>query len=86
MRRAARRDGSEAEIISALEACGFTVQQLSQKDVPDLLIAKGGRLWLAEVKTGKAKLRPGQQRFVTKWPVIVLRSVEDVAQLCSGTR
>lgn len=84
MRRAARRDESEAEIIQALEACGFTVEQLDRP--VDLLLGKVGWTGIAEVKTGKGKLRPSQARFIARWPnpVFILRSVEDVRQLAKG--
>ena len=81
MRRAARRDDSEPEIIEALEAAGFTVQQLT---LPvDLLLARRGWTGVAEVKTGKGKLKPSQVKFIDRWPnpVYILRSVEDVLAL-----
>jgi hypothetical protein len=67
-RRAAKRDASEREIIAALEACGWTVQQVSAKDWFDLVAAKGTRTVFIEVKTAKKKLKPGQQRSFDTWP------------------
>ena len=89
MRRAAKRDTTEKAIVEALRACGWSVLRLSQKDAPDLLIARpGGATALVEVKTGKKPLRKGQAEFAATWPtaVYVLRSVEDVVQLAKGAR
>jgi hypothetical protein len=85
-RRAAKRDTAERPIIDALRACGFAVQALSIPDGPDLLLAKAGRHGLAEVKTGTAKLRPGQRAWIAAWPapVYVLRSVDDAVALAQS--
>lgn len=83
-RRAAKRDASEPAIVEALEACGFTVQRLSGADVPDLLIGRSGITRVAEVKTGRKGLEPGQIAWWAKWrgnPKIELRTVEDVFAL-----
>jgi Holliday junction resolvase len=83
-RWAVRRDTSEAAIIEALEARGFSVQQLSGKDIPDLLIGKMGVTRVVEAKTGKAKLEEGQANWWANWRgngLIVLRTVEDVERL-----
>ena len=56
MRRAARRDANEPEIIAALTALGAHVEQLSQDGVPDLLISYRRRLYLMEV-IGPAKAK-----------------------------
>jgi len=84
MRRAARRDISEKDIIDALLRLGWSVQRVNAKDDPDLVIGKNGRTYHAEVKTGNAKLRPGQVRFAADWRghrVLVLRNVDDVLEL-----
>lgn len=84
MRQAARRDESEKAIIEALLANGWSVQQISARDVPDLLIGKNGRTYLAEVKTGSGKLRPGQIRWHGQWKgkaVLVLRTVTDALEV-----
>lgn len=83
-RFAARRDASEPDIIKALRACGFSVQQLSGTDVPDLLIGKHGVTRVVEVKTGKRALEEGQRDWWANWRgngLIVLRTVEDVEKL-----
>ncbi len=91
-RRAAKRDASEPEIIEALEKCGWSVLQISVTDGPDLIVAKmnydcgmclGKRTIALEVKTGKAKLKPGQKDWFDAWPgeKAVMRSAEDVVNL-----
>lgn len=75
-----RRDANEPAIIAALRAVGATVEQLSGPDVPDLLVGFARRTWLAEVKTTKGKLRPGQERWIQTWrgdDVHVLREPAD---------
>lgn len=84
MRRAAKRDLAEESIVSALRRCGWRVDYLSAKDLPDLLISGRGLTVMAEVKTGKAKLRPGQKALAETWtggPLVVLRDIEDVIAL-----
>ena len=57
MRRAARVDANHAEITGTLRQCGWTVHDTSGVGggFPDLVIAKGGRLVLVEIKDGAKK-------------------------------
>lgn len=83
-RFAARRDASEPSIIATLELLGFSVVRLSIEDGPDLLIGRNGITRVAEVKTGDAKLRPGQVEWWQAWRgngSIVLRSIDDAVML-----
>ena len=83
-RRNPRRDVAESPIVSALLKAGFSVQRISAKDVPDLLIGKNGITKQIEIKTGKAKVRPGQKTWAMDWrgaPVIYLRTLEDAVTL-----
>ncbi len=78
--RQARRDASEPAIFNALRQAGFSVQPVSVKDGPDAWIAKGGYECPVEIKTGNAKLRPGQIEWQANWrgaPPRVLRSLDD---------
>jgi hypothetical protein len=79
-RRNPKRDASEAEVIDALRACGWTVQQISARDWFDLVAVKGTRAVFVEVKSGKKRLRPGQQRNFDHWPgeKQVFRSADEV--------
>ena len=74
----ARRDLSEPEVIAALAACGWRVEKLAQKGIPDLLAFKGDVVKLVEVKTGASKLRKTQNFTERGLPVVVLRCAEDV--------
>lgn len=74
----ARRDTSEGEVIAALEACGWQVKKLAQKGIPDLMVCKAGTVKLVEVKTGNGKHRETQDWDVQGWPVVTLRTTEQV--------
>lgn len=75
MRRAAQRDGNEQQIIDAARRCGATVQRLSDRGVPDLLIGHIGKTYLVEVKDPEAergraqavKLTPDQANWWQWW-------------------
>lgn len=66
MRRAAKRDANEAEIIDALRAAGCHV---IQADDIDLIVGRAGKNYLIEVKLPKKRdnLRPIQQRMKAEW-------------------
>lgn len=82
MRRAAKRDISEREIVNALEQAGATVMRLDQPC--DLLVGYRGRTHLVECKSsakgyGKA-LNPNQQEFNDGWrggKLVILRSAQE---------
>jgi Holliday junction resolvase len=90
-RKAAKRDQSERLVIETLRQLGWSVLQVSVKDGPDLFAAKadwldGPRTVAIECKTGKRKLKPGQEDFARNWAgeYVVLRSVDDVLALNNG--
>lgn len=66
------------------------MQALSIPGGPDLLVGwRYAANLLVEVKTGKAKLRPGQRQWHAAWrgaPVWTLRSVEDAQALIRTLR
>lgn len=80
----ARRDAVEGEIITALLAVGCTVQQLSVKGVPDLLVGFSDPQTgeptnaLIEVKSAKGSLTPDQVEWIREWEgqVFVVFSAE----------
>lgn len=83
-RYAARRDGPESEIVSAFRACGFSVEPISRRNVPDLLVGRLGITRVIEVKRPGEDLSDGQREWWAGWlgnPPIVVESVEDVAKL-----
>lgn len=78
MRRAAKRDISEPEIVNTLKQCGFRVCYM---DKPlDLLVGFRGKLYLIECKTDNGKLTVGQAKFMDEWkgfPIYVLRDAQE---------
>ena len=88
-RYAAKRDKVEAEVISALLLAGCTVEQLSKKGVPDLLVGFNDPFnnglptnILMEVKSDGGKLTPDQQEWISNWQgqVYVVYSIEEALQ------
>jgi Holliday junction resolvase len=82
MRRAAKRDASEPEIVSTLIQCGFSVYRLNQP--VDLLVGHRGKNFLVEVKTGRKgygkSLNENQHEFNEGWrgsKVVMLHSAQD---------
>lgn len=85
MRRAAKVDQNQQEIVDALRAAGASVQSLASlgKGVPDLLCAKDGQCWLIEVKGPDGKLTPDQVRWIGQWkgPVSIVREPDDALRV-----
>lgn len=84
MRTRARRDIDEPLFRAAFEAHGCSYQPLSQKGLPDAIVAWPNaagtlqRMALTEHKTGTAKLRPVQEVFHRRFCVWTVRSLKDV--------
>lgn len=80
---ARRVDVNHGEIAETFRACGFQVLDLSRlgKGIPDLLVKHGGFWALVEVKDVKGKLRASQEAFRATWPVLVIRTVDEVLAL-----
>jgi hypothetical protein len=87
VRRAAKRDANEPEIVSALRAVGATVTMLSAEGVPDLLVGYLSETYLLEVKaprgpkggTGGA-LTYEQVDWWGSWegrPPVIVRTVDE---------
>jgi hypothetical protein len=70
MRRAAKIDANQTQVVEALRAAGATVQSLAAvgQGVPDLLVGFQGQTVLLEVKDGR---KPPSERRLTddqlKW-------------------
>jgi len=86
MRRAARIDANQTQIVSALRSVGASVELLSAvgKGCPDLLVGYRGVNLLMEVKDGKKppserKLTSDQIVWHTEWKgvVFLVTSVHD---------
>lgn len=86
MRLRGRIDSNHAAIVKALRACGCSVQSLASlgKGVPDLLVARCGKMWLMEVKDGdkcpsQQRLTEDEELWICRWHahVHIIRSVEE---------
>ena len=83
MRRAARRDASEDQIVSALQACGAYVKKVNDGGTFDLLVWYRGYTLLLEVKDGRKPpsaqaLTPAEEKFHREWPGDNLHIVNSV--------
>lgn len=91
MRRAAKVDANQGQIVQALKVRGATVQSLATigKGCPDLLVGYKKVTLLIEVKDGnkppsQRKLTPDQLDWMTWWngmPVVVATCPQDVINL-----
>lgn len=90
MRRAAKVDANQAEIVKALRQVGASVQSLAStgKGCPDLLVGIRGLNFLIEVKDGAKpesdrKLTPDQVVWHQTWRgrVYVVESVEQALEV-----
>ena len=86
MRKAAKVDDNQAEIVAALRRLDATVQPLHAvgEGCPDLLVGWRGRNILLEVKDGnkslsRQQLTEDQQKWHRTWcgQVCVVRSIDD---------
>lgn len=87
MRRSAKVDGNQAEIVAALRKVGCSVVSLATigKGCPDLLVGHKGKNLLLEVKRGAGKLNDQQKEFRDAWEgdLCVVRSAEEALLLVS---
>lgn len=81
MRRAAKVDDTQREIVAALRKAGIAVQRIQAPNAgcPDAVLGFGGVNVLAEFKTGKRDVNEAQRDFINGWPgpVIVARTPEE---------
>jgi hypothetical protein len=93
MRRAAKVDRNQAEIVEALRAVGCSVQPLHTvgNGCPDLLVGKAGRNVLIECKDGLKPpsarvLTDDQQEWHLDWRGDPVRVVETIEQALEAIR
>ena len=93
MKRAAKIDANQTEIVQALRAIGCTVQSLAVvgNGVPDLLVGTNNRTLLLEVKDGKKipserALTPDQLKWHANWRGGTLAVVCDVESAIRAAR
>ena len=89
MRRAAKTDATQAEIVKALRSVGGKVILLHQVGggCPDLLVWGNGRTFLIECKVPGENINRLQAEFIAAWPgeIHVVNSAEQaVAALVGG--
>ena len=76
LRRAARVDANQAEIVAALRGAGCSVWIIG---LPvDLLAGKGGNTVLIEIKTAKGRHTPLQVGFMSEWKGGTVATIRDV--------
>jgi len=94
MRRAAKVDDNQREIVQALRHCGASVMDTSAvgKGFPDLVVGWHGLNLLVEIKDGSKppshrKLTPAQVEFHGAWrgQVCVVTSVDEALALVSAS-
>lgn len=96
MRRAARADKNQSDLVSQLREIGAEVQHLHQLGggVPDLLVGYKGRWSLAEVKNptlppSKRQLTPDErewhEHFAPFAPVFIWETIEDALRDLQAT-
>lgn len=96
MRRAAKVDVNQSEIVDALRKVGCTVQSLAAigKGCPDLLVGVAGVTLLIEVKDGKKPpsaraLTPDQLGWHGAWvggPLAVVDSIDAAIRMVNTAR
>ena len=83
MRRAAKVDVNQREIVNGLRHLGCTVYSLSAvgQGCPDLLCGHAGKTYLLEVKTRTGRLTPDEITWHENWlgQVAVVRTLEEAA-------
>ena len=89
MRRAARRDANEGDIIKAMRGEGAYVKVINDEGLFDLLVSHRGQTLLVEVKDGAKppsarRLTDAEQKFHDEWPgsdLYIVNSVEEAIAL-----
>ena len=89
MRRAARRDDNEKEIVAALREAGAYVKAINDEGLFDLLVSYRGHTLLIEVKDGAKppsarRLTNAEAKFHNEWPgdnLHIVNSVEEALAL-----
>lgn len=90
MRRAARIDKNQPEIIKAYRrlGCYVTPTHTLGDDFPDLVVSNYGLTWTVEVKSGNGKPSEGQQKFhdECKGSHFIVRDTNGVIVSCNVMR
>lgn len=89
MRRAARRDSNESDIVKAMREAGAYVKIINDEGLFDLLCWHNGRTLLLEIKDGSRppsarRLTDAEQKFHDEWPgtnLYIINSVQEALDL-----
>lgn len=88
MRRAAKSDSNQTEIVKALRRVGVSVEVIGKP--VDLLICHRGETALMEVKNpdGRDELTKDQVEFIARWPgkLHIVRSIGDALTAVLGAQ
>jgi hypothetical protein len=78
-------DANHKAIRAGLEAIGATVDV---KGPLDLLVGFRGANYLLEVKTATGKVRPSQERFLSRWKgqAVVVRNMDEALRAIGAIR
>ena len=89
MRRAAKVDANQPEIVAALEQAGASVLHLHTlgRGAPDICAGYRGRNYLMEIKTVHGKLTPDEMRLQNTWEghLTIVRSVDEALHAIGAT-
>lgn len=93
VRRNARTDSNQQEIVRVLRQYGCSVQPIHQvgQGVPDLLVGWQGQNYRSELKDGnkppsKRRLTPDEKRWHLEWrgQVAIVTSIDDALKMLGG--
>jgi len=82
-----RTDSVQEEIVRTLRQLGVQVwlTHAVGGGFPDTIVCVGSeRLYLLEIKTPHGTLTPQQTMFNAKWPVHIIRSVDEAVAFING--
>jgi len=85
LRRAAKVDANQAEVVEALRRCGVAVEIIGFP-VDLLCCDQRGKLSLVEIKTDEGRLTKQQVEFIARWPgqVHVVRGPQEAVKAVVG--
>jgi hypothetical protein len=88
VRRAAKIDDNQPEIVDALLAIGCSVQSLAAvgKGCPDLLVGLAGRNYLLEIKSEAGQFTRDQKAWHATWngPAHIVRSITEAIKIVTA--
>lgn len=84
MRRAARVDANQEEIVAGLRRLGISVEIIEEP--MDCLVCHRGKTSLLEIKTPEGRLTKAQVEFIQRWPgeIFIAQSLQEAIELILG--